>query len=347
MDRKNFLKTASAAALLSTVPAGLANAGEKPKRHKVIKPSRLNPGDMLGLISPGSNISEKELEESKDNLTKLGFKVLPAKNVLAKHGYLGGTDIQRAEDINEMFANKEVKGIVCTRGGYGCARILPLLDYDLIRNNPKVLIGYSDITSLLYGLYSQTGLVCFHGPVGTSTYNEFSVKNFTNVLVNPSKSLLLNNAPPEKDSEYYKPRIIKGGKAQGLLTGGNLSIVVSLIGTPYDIDTAGKILFLEEVGEEPYRVDRMLTQMKQAGKFNKVKGIILGIFTSAESKKENYPESLSLFEVLSDRLAGLGVPVVYGMSFGHIVNKFTLPVGVHCTFDADEFTITLNESAVL
>ncbi|MDP4115464.1 MAG: LD-carboxypeptidase [Bacteroidota bacterium] len=347
MNRKKFLTTASAAALLAAMPYKSMSAEDRKKRIKTIKPPRLRAGDTLGLISPGSFISEKELEESKDNLTKLGFKVVTAKNVLARHGYLGGTDIQRADDVNEMFANMDVKGIVCTRGGYGCARILSLLDYDLIKHNPKVLIGYSDITSLLYGLYSQTGLVCFHGPVGTSTFNDFSVKNFTDVLINPVKPLTLTNALPEKDTEYFKPKIIKGGMAEGILTGGNLSIVVSLVGTPYDIDTDGKILFLEEVGEEPYRVDRMLTQMKQAGKFNKVKGIVLGVFTRADSKPESFSDSLSLFDVLSDRLCNLGVPVVYGMSFGHIVNKFTLPICVHCSLNADEKTITLKENAVL
>lgn len=347
MNRKKFLTTASAAAILAMAPFKQAIGADRKKKIKTIKPPRLKVGDTIGLISPGSFISEKELSESKDNLTKLGFNVIEGKNVLARLGYLGGKDVQRAEDVNEMFANKDVKAIVCTRGGYGCSRILPLLDYDLIKHNPKILVGYSDITALHYGIYSQTGLVCFHGPVGTSTFNEFSVKNFTDVLINPTDSLLLNNAIPEKDTEYYTPKTIRAGKAEGVLTGGNLSIVVSLVGTSYDIDTDGKILFLEEVGEEPYRVDRMLTQMEQAGKFNKVKGIALGVFTKAESKIESYSQSLSLFEVLNDKLSNLGVPVIYGMSFGHIVNKFTLPIGIKCILNVEEKTLSLKEKAVL
>jgi muramoyltetrapeptide carboxypeptidase len=245
----------------------------------------------------------------------------------------------------EMFTRKGVDGIMCARGGYGCARILPLLDYNVIENNPKVLIGYSDVTALLYGIYSQTGLVCFHGPVGISTFNEFSKNYFNQVLLDASERITLIS---EKEEDHPDPFTISSGKSEGYLIGGNLSVIVSLIGTPYDIESEDKIIFLEETTEEPYRVDRMLTQMIMSGKFENAAGIALGIFDNCEPKKEDpsFSSSFSLKEVLFDRLSGLGIPVVYGLSFGHIKNKFTLPFGIKAELDSEAKTLTLLEAAV-
>lgn len=316
----------------------------------LIKPPRLKAGDTIGLITPGSFITEDELKESVKNLEDLGFKVVYTDNVTARYGYLGGKDEVRAEEVNLMFKRQDVQGIVCTRGGYGCSRILPYLDYDLIRNNPKVLVGYSDITSLLYGITARTNMVTFHGPVGISTFNDFSLFYFKNTLMDPSEELRFFNAKDEKPDDKSRQVVpIRGGKARGRLAGGNLSIVVSLIGTPYDIDTEGKIVFLEEVGEEPYRVDRMLTQMIEAGKFDKASGIALGVFEKCEAKDEDpsFPKSLTLQEVLMDRLFSLKIPVIYGLSFGHITNKFTLPLGVMAELDVDNQNLTLLENAVV
>jgi len=349
MRRRNFIKTAAAVFASSPFPAKLF-AKSTGEGRQVIKPKRLTPGDTIGLISPGSPIQEDSLRESIKNLESLGFKTVYNPAVLARSGYLGGTDEERAKDINEMFARKDVNGIVCTRGGYGCARLLHLLDYGLIKNNPKALLGYSDITALCCAIYTKTGVVTFHGPVGTSTYNDFSINNFKNVLMYPSGTFRMFNPPEEpaagKDS---KPYPIRSGKAVGELAGGNLSIVCSLIGTPYDIDMAGKIVFIEEVEEEPYRVDRMLTQMAQAGKFDKAKGIALGVFSKCEPKEKDpaFPVSFSLSEVLMDRLFRLNIPVIYGMSFGHIINKFTLPLGIKAELDVDNQVINLLEPAVL
>ncbi len=202
---------------------------------------------------------------------------------------------------------------------------------------------------MLNGIYSQTGLIGFHGPVSTSTFNEFSVTNFKNVLMNPQAKTLLRNAVEDEAKSEYKPFVIRNGKAKGKLVGGNLSIVASLIGTKYDVDTKGKIIFLEEVGEEPYRIDRMLTQMTQAGKFKNAAGIALGVFTKCESKPDEsgIANSFSLSEVLSDRLFRLGIPVHYGLSFGHVVNKFTLPFGIDAELDVDNQSLTLLEKAVV
>jgi muramoyltetrapeptide carboxypeptidase len=349
MHRRNFLKNLSLSSfIIPTV--SLNNFSKIFGSEELIKPKRLKHGDTLGLIAPGSYITEDELKESITNLESLGFKVVYTKRILLRNGYLAGTDEQRAADLNEMFSKDDIDGIVAARGGYGCTRILPLIDYDLIKKNPKVLIGYSDITALLFAIYLKSGLICFHGPVGISTFNEYSINNFKNILMYPSEGLILYNEGNENqiegkdvDTELYT---IKSGKATGRLIGGNLSIVVSLIGTPYDVDSAGKLIFLEEVGEEPYRIDRMLTQMIEAGKFDKASGVILGEFSDCEPKK-NDPGSFSLNEVLFNRLYDLNIPVIYGMSFGHIKNKLTLPVGIKAEFDSQNQTMTLLEKAVL
>lgn len=305
-------------------------------------------GDTIGLIAPAGYVSEKESEEAIANLESLGFKVVKGKHLLQRSGYLAGADEQRAEDINAMFADKNINGIVCIRGGYGCARLLHLLDYKMIRRNPKVLVGYSDITSLLYAIFSQTGLICFHGPVGTSTYNEYSVANFTATLMNPNLLYNFYNAEPEKDKAEQNIYSIRSGKATGRLVGGNLSIAASLVGTPYDVDTNGAIIFLEEIREEPYRIDRMLTQMIQAKKFDNAAAVMLGVFSRCEAKEnlEGSITSFTLSEVLYDRLYSLGVPVIYGMSFGHVTNKMTIPFGCNAALDVDNQILRFEELPV-
>jgi muramoyltetrapeptide carboxypeptidase len=342
MKRKDFVKLVGAAAVLPSISLGRALETAPPK----IKPRRIKPGDKIGLTAPGGFITKKELQESIDNLKKLGFVPVYSNQILERYGYLAGSDKVRADDLNEMFSRKDVAGIVCARGGYGCARILPMLDYEVIRKNPKILVGYSDITALLYAIYSKTGLVCFHGPVGISTFNDFSVQYFRDVLFNPLNKLQLTNPIIPESVPLIT---IKSGKSSGELVGGNLSIVVSLIGTQYDIDSDGKIIFLEEINEEPYRIDRMLTQMIQSGKFRNARGIALGVFRKCEPKEVDpaFPKSLSLFEVLEDRLFDLGIPVLYGLSFGHITDKFTLPFGVTAELDSFNKTMTLLEPAVL
>lgn len=317
--------------------------------YPVLKPKRLKAGDTIGLIAPGSFITEDELRESIDNLSLLGFKTVYTDAILQRYGYLAGKDKQRADDLNMMFARLDVDGIVAARGGYGCSRILPYLDYNTILKNPKILIGYSDITALLYGIYAKTGVVTFHGPVGISTFNEFSVRNFNDILMSSKKSITLYNAVEEKEKAELDVYPIVTGKGRGKLVGGNLSIVVSMIGTEYDVDYKDKIIFLEEVSEEPYRIDRMLTQMIEAGKFEQASGVMLGIFHDCEAKEKNpsFPKSLSLKEVLLDRLGNLKIPVIYGMSFGHVTNKFTLPFGIESELDSGDGVLKLLENAVI
>ena len=349
MKRRNFIKTISAASVGATVFPKSFSDKSNSKTRSFIKPARLKQGDTIAIVSPGSYITEQEKEESVNNLRSLGFDVTYSDRLMQKNGYFSATDEERAADLNEMFERKDVHGIMCARGGYGCARILPYLDYELIKNNPKVLIGFSDVTAIQYAIYKNSNLVTFHGPVSISTFSSFSVKNFNDVLMNPTDELDLENSTTENNYNQYGITVITGGKVEGELVGGNLSIVVSMIGTEYDIDFSGKIIFLEEFIEEPYRIDRMLTQMIQAGKFDGASGIALGVFKLCEPSKTNpsFEGSFSLMEVLQNRLGNLGIPVIYGLSFGHVVDKFTLPFGIKTELNTDTKQLKLLESGVV
>ena len=349
MKRRNFIKTISAASVAATAfPKSFSEKSDYRKKS-LIKPTRLKQGDTIALVTPGSYITEQEKEESIHNLRGLGFKVIYSDRLMQKNGYFSTTDEERATDLNEMFERKDIQGIMCARGGYGCARILPYIDYDLIEDNPKALIGFSDVTALQYAIYKNSGLITFHGPVSISTFSSFSVRNFENVLMNPKQQTELVNSTNGNNYNPYGITVISEGKAEGELVGGNLSIVVSMIGTEYDIDFSDKIIFLEEFLEEPYRIDRMLTQMIQAGKFENAAGIALGVFKMCEPNETDpsFSESFSLMEVLKDRLGILKIPVVYGLSFGHIADKFTLPFGVNAELNSDTKQLKLLEPGVL
>lgn len=349
MKRIEFVKSVSAATLFSSFPLISVAAKNNFEEQNVLKPKALNKGDLIGIVTPGSYITQDELNDSIKNIESLGFKAVYSDKVLEMNGYFSANDKDRADDLMNMFLRKDVNAIMCARGGYGCSRILLLLDYSVIKNNPKVLIGYSDVTALLLGITHKTGLITFHGPVGVSSFNEFTKKYFNEILVEGKKKTKMISVTDDKPDEPSEIYTIRKGKCSGKLVGGNLSVMVSLIGTEYDTDFADKIIFIEEIGEEPYRVDRMLTQMIQSGKFKNAKGIALGIFRKCESKKDepSFKNSFTLKEVLIDRLSALGIPAAYGLSFGHIKNKFTLPLGIKADFDAGEKTLTLLENAVV
>lgn len=360
MNRRKFFAVSTLTVLL----AGLSSCAQpflfsKGKSYsevkRALKPKRLKEGDRIGIIAPASFITEEDFEKIKANIESLNLIAIPSRNLFKKTGYLAGTDAERVEDLHEMFARKDIAGIFCARGGYGTPRILRLIDYDLIRKNPKVFIGYSDITALLVAIYVQTGLITFHGAVGISTFNDFTKNYLRRILFEPNNYLELESEPEvpnenDNSSSSTGNGILKisSGKAEGVLIGGNLSLLVSLLGTNYDFNPDDKILFLEEVGEEPYRIDRMLTQLINAGKLEKCKAIVMGVFTNCEVKKENpsFDDSFNLREVLFDRLGSLGIPVIYGLSFGHIKNKFTLPIGIRAMINVDKELFTLLESAV-
>ena len=317
------------------------------------KPPRLNVGDTVGMVAPATGFYEpEEIEIAKESIEQYGFKVILSDNIMAQHSYLAGTDQQRANDINAMFARDDVKGIMTFAGGYGCSRILPYLDYDLIRRNPKVILGHSDITALLLGIYQKTGVVTFHGSSGLTGVGEYAMEHFRRTVMQSQKAGRIAQPPANTSKEVERTNrvisIVKG-KASGALVGGNLTLVTNLMGTPYEIDTKGKILFLEEVGEEPYRVDRMLTQLWLGGKFQDAAGIALGRFANCESKeyKPSFWTTFSVEQVIRDRFMPLGKPTLYNLMFGHVKENAVLPLGVMATLDATTKTLTLDESAVI
>lgn len=351
MDRRKFVLTSSlAAGGLVANSASSMNLGDK-KSRDLLKPKKLKKGDTIGLITPSSAISRGAFEKTLENISELGFKVEYSNNIHVRKGFLAGTDSQRIADIHDMFDNSNVDGIICARGGYGSARLLPSLDYELIKSNPKVLVGYSDITALLYGIHKMTNLVCFHGPVGASTFTPFTTGQFEKVLIKGRSSVEIDRPKTwkEKESAEFERWNITSGKAQGQLIGGNLSLMVSLIGTPYDIDFTDKIIFIEEVGESIYRVDRMLTQLLLSGKLNKAKGIVLGVFNNCDSlpTDSGYGMSTSLKEVIIDRLANLKIPTMYGLPIGHIDDNATLPFGIEVELNVEKGTLNLLEAAVI
>ncbi len=280
------------------------------------------------------------------NIEGMGFRVKPAKNLRAQRGFTAGTDAQRLQDLHDMFADPEVKAVWCVRGGYGCTRLLPLLDFDLIRRNPKILIGYSDVTALLQAIHLQTGLVCFHGPVASATFTDYAKTQLQALLMQPTNDYVIRLAQGQKNKKEteYQPVVIRSGTAEGTLAGGNLSLMAAMAGTPHAFDLRGKLVFIEEVEERPYRVDRMLTTLLQAANLQKATGIALGVFNACHPKKDEL--SLSLMETLQDRLGDIGIPVVYGLSFGHVSDNCTLPVGISARMDANAFEIVLLQAAV-
>lgn len=315
-------------------------------RKKRLLPHRLQPGDTIGMITPGSYISDESLEKAVNNVLKLGFKVKLGKNIRAKRGFNAGTDQQRLDDLHLMFSDDSVAGIWCARGGYGCSRLLPFIDYALIQKNPKALIGYSDITALLNAIYHKTGLVGFHGPVAASELTEYTETQFRAVVMEGKApyNIPLSAANMEKEEDAFHPYAIHSGRAKGTLAGGNLSLLAALAGTEYLPDARGKLVFIEDVGEKPYRIDRMLTQLRQAWGLGQAAGIAMG--TYADCQPEEGDLSLSLEETIRDRTEDLGIPAIYGLSFGHIDNQCTLPVGIEAELNVEERRLTLLEAAV-
>ena len=334
-SRKGFIKTlglGSMAGFLSTDP-GISYS---PKNTPLIKPPRLNSGDTIGLISPGSILpDEDKYDEIVQTISKLGFEVKVGANARNKYGNLAGKDEARADDINKMFSDPNIDAIIPFRGGWGSNRILDLIDFENIKKNPKPFIGFSDITSLLLSIYAKTGLVTFHGPVGKSEWNDFTTKHFRKVLMSDQIPVLKN-----AENTDVKVKTINPGKAKGKLLGGNLTVMTSMLGSEYLPDWEGAILFLEDIGEDVYRIDRMLTQLKLNGILNKISGFIFGRCTNCEPGNKF---SLNLEQVLKDHIQVLGVPSYYGSMIGHIDNMFTLPIGISAEMNAESGSISILE----
>lgn len=301
------------------------------------RPSALNKGDTISLIAPASPVTVEQLNASVKFLQDLGFIVKVGESCRSHHGYLSGDDKTRAYDINKSFYDKEIKGVFTIRGGYGCTRILDLIDYNIIKNNPKVFIGYSDITALHVVFNQVCNLITYHGPMPSSefikTTDSYTLKVYLDTIYhNEPKTYILN--PNNIELQSLHP-----GCASGKLVGGNLSVLCSMLGTKYEIDTKDKILFIEDIGEEPYKVDRMLTQLRQCNKLNDTNGIIIGKFTNCNPNDKK--RSLTLEEVLSENLLSLKIPIVYNLQCGHCLPTLTLPLGENIYIDSTNKSIMI------
>ncbi|TVZ09366.1 muramoyltetrapeptide carboxypeptidase [Cellulophaga sp. RHA_52] len=348
LKRRKFIATALGTAATSLLPITISNTSYIPKNNNLLKGKQLKKGDTIGLVAPGYAVSSEGLEHAKTTLRKMGFIPYHTERIVGNYGYFSNTDAERAADLNEMFANPNIDGILCARGGYGCTRIMQLIDYKIIKNNPKVFIGFSDITTLLNGFYIETGLVGFHGPVGTTLDNEYGISMLEQLVINPKKSVVIHNSDlteEQKENTEYNRYVITPGNAKGVLVGGSLTLINALIGTPHEIDFTNKIVCIEDVEESPYRIDRMLTQLIEGKTFKNAAGLVLGVFAGCETSKKT--KTFTLKEVITDRLQPLNIPAVYGMSFGHIPANFTFPIGVNAKLSTASMTLTITEKAVL
>lgn len=306
------------------------------------KPRRLKKGDTVGIIAPSSNpFEEGHIEFTKKYLSDLQLNFKLGKYVFASHSDFAGTDEQRLDDFHVMWSDDQVDAIFALRGGNGCARLLPKLDFDLIARKPKIFIGYSDITGLLIPIHQKTGLITFHGPTAGSFFEaEYTYEYFRKALMSKKAIGVVEDPPEDEWKPKYPPTrlIISPGFAVGRLTGGSLTLIRQLMGTPFEINTEGKLLFIEDVGEEPFSIDSMLCQLLLAGKLQKCAGIIFGESVDCKpgnSRRKQVTLNYSVERVLRDRLSSLGIPVVYGFRFGHGIEKFTLPLGITASLDAE------------
>lgn len=311
--------------------------------QSILKPPRLRRGDTIGLISPASPPSSQEkIEKSVRYLEQLGYRVKVGAHAMDQNGYLAGSDQHRADDFNEMIRDRTVKAIIALRGGYGTPRILPLINYSAVRRNPKIVVGYSDLTALQLALFRKTALVTFSGPMaGVEMWNSidsYTEEHFWRLVTSAAPAGFLP-APPEASVAVHHAK-----KASGRILGGNLSLLISTLSTPYSPAYAKSLLVLEEIDEAPHRIDRMLTQLFNAGILKTVAGVILGRFTNCVPSDPSKP-FLTIDQVLADAVARIPVPVLTNLQYGHIAKKLTIPFGVKgCLFPDGRLAIL--ESAV-
>lgn len=287
-------------------------------------------------------MEDRHVERAVSNLESFGLRVRLGDNVRLRRGNYAGTPFQQVQDFHAMVRDREVKAIWCGRGGSGGSLMLPLIDYRLVRANAKIIVGFSDFTAPLLAITRLAGLVTFHGPVGISAFSDYSTQHLRAVLMEARAGHTIvgaEGAQTEPSAETLVP-----GVATGPLMGGNLSVLSALVGTPYAARLRGAIAFLEDVDEAPYRINRMLTQLVQAGELGRAAGIMFG--TCAHCVVGDNSPTLTLQETLRDRFEPLKVPTAIGMSFGHVGKHFTIPLGVRARFDATERTVTLLEAAV-
>jgi muramoyltetrapeptide carboxypeptidase len=298
----------------------------------------LREGDTVALISPaGPLANDEDFVRAERVISSLGLVPRIGRYARRKRGYLAGSDEERAADFNDAARDPHVRAIFALRGGYGTMRILDAIDYDALASDPKVVLGYSDLTALLNAITQRTGLVTFHGPVAAlSQFTGNEISWLRRAVMQPH---------PLGELEAPGASVLVPGSARGRIAGGNLSLITALIGTPYEIDTSGVLLVIEEVDEAPYRIDRMLTQLKLSGGLERVAGVLIGRCANCEVKEDHPYAAMPLAETLRDRLGDLGIPIVTQLPVGHDGEQWTLPIGIEARIDNGR--IAIESAAVL
>lgn len=312
---------------------------------KITKPAKLNKGDLIGIIAPASMpADESRIEKSVKYFEKLGYNVEVGQHVGERRGYLAGEDENRLEDLHYMFGKKEVKAIICVRGGYGTGRLLEKINYNLIKKNPKIFVGYSDITALQMAFFKKTGLVTFGGPMAAVDFwgkvDPYTEEMFWKILTNTKKIGKLLNPDDEK---FYT---LNKGRGEGKLLGGNLAVLTSLLGSQYFPNFKDNVLIIEEVDELPYKIDRMFYQLRISNVLKDAAGILLGRFVDCY-EKDKTKDSLTLNEVIEDYFKDIDKPVLYNIKHGHVKQTMTLPYGLNCKVNASRCFIEITEGAVV
>lgn len=336
--------------LVAGLGAALAGGSAAPAEQPLLRAPALRPGDTVGLITPGTYVSDPDrLALAARTMKYFDLRMKLGKHVGKRLGYLGGTDEERLADLHEMFRDPEVKAVFAIRGGYGSAHLLDRIDYGLLRKNPKIFLGYSDITALHLAIHRHAGLVTFHGPIVLAEFTAYTQSWFRRALFEAKPLGALTNPPETNPLRPAHPlRTVRPGKARGRLIGGNLSLVSRTLGTPYEIETRGRILFLEDTEEQPYSIDGMLTQLRLAGKLEAAAGIVFGECADCRPRQfqPSFESTLSLGEVLDDILGKLEIPVLSGLTIGHTGDQLTLPLGAMATLDADKGELVVEEAGV-
>lgn len=317
------------------------------KQNHLLKPAALSPGDTVMLVTPGHQISTEELAFALERMAALELKVITPPTILDRYGYFAGHDEDRAREINAAFSNPDINAVIAARGGSGCSLVLDKLDYDLIKKNPKIFLGMSDVSALLLAIHEKTGLITFHGPMAAGKWPEFTVDCVRAVLFNGETATLRNPPPASKEDlidTKNRIKVINAGVATGPIIGGNFTVISTLMGSSYlPQDWQGKILFLEDVGEEIYRIDRMFAQLKNAGILTQLAGFVFGTCQGCQPLPHG---GFQLNQVIERYIKPLGIPAFSGALIGHQAQQFTLPVGLSVKIDAGRGEIALLESAV-
>lgn len=348
MKRRNFLLNVGAGSLAFSLSSFIPPS-KFSSIPEIIRPKNLSVGDTIGIISPSSAIFETEpYKIAIETFEAMGLKVKLGEFVNYRHGHLAGTDEERAKEFNDMFSDPEIDAVIALRGGSGAARILDKINYDVIKQNPKIFIGYSDITALHLAIFAKTGLITFHGPLAVSTWNDFSYDIFRKILFE-GEAVVFKNPKSKGDNLVQvnnRIRTINPGTAKGRLLGGNLSVLTGIMGTPYfPLDWEGKILYLEDVGEQIYAIDRMMSQLQLGGIFDQISGFVFGKCTDCNPGSGF--GSFTLEEVIDHYIRPLNIPAYSGAMFGHINDNSTIPNGIEAEIDAVTGTIKMLTPAVV